>query len=135
MGYQFTRPPSPNKCHTVQDLRSAFERSDPISPFYDPKHCTHRLNSYPPDFFALDDRILDGDAPQAILLSDLDMYYESNMLGWTYGYISAGSASICHANLFIANMGPKELIEGEIGELWLSDLKSAEEERVHETEE
>jgi hypothetical protein len=72
--------------HTIQDLRTLFEQTDPLSPFHkkDPR-TKIPIRSYPSHFFALDDKILDPENPKVILVSCLDFYHESNELGWYYG--------------------------------------------------
>ena len=118
--------------HTMQDLRDFFESCDPFSPSFDKKKAgPHRLASYPHNFAALDDKVLDTKEPKVWMASTLDLSGEdtSESLGWTIGRLDAAQTHIVYVNLDIANMGPEECFdEDTVDQLWLSDLKAYREE-------
>ena len=120
------------KEHFIEDLRDLFERCDPFSPFYDEQAAgAYRLGSYPHNFVAADDKVLDPEQPKVWLASTLDFSGEdtADQLGWTYGRLDAKESSIIFVNLDIANMGPEECLdEGTVDQLWLSDLTAYREE-------
>ncbi|KAH9812972.1 hypothetical protein Tdes44962_MAKER05739 [Teratosphaeria destructans] len=128
--YPWPSPPeAPTRCRSLQDLRDLFQKSDPMSPFYDPENTAFRMDSYPHHFFAVDDTIVDAKNPRVWLASSLDFYHESNEMGWYTGLIPPEEAGNAFCNLEIANLGPGELIEGsggEVNKLWLGDLTPGE---------
>lgn len=98
-----------------------------MSPMYDPANSgPYTLRTYPSDFVAIDDAILDTEQPKLWLLSSMDFHGEdtTDQLGWEYGTVDPQDASNDWINLNIANMGHEELIDGPSKQLWLSDLKA-----------
>ncbi|KAF2765851.1 hypothetical protein EJ03DRAFT_377453 [Teratosphaeria nubilosa] len=125
--YPWPSPPEdPTRCRSLQDLRDLFQKSDPMSPFYDPDNTTLRMDSYPHHFFAVDDNIFDAEDPRVWLASSRDFYHGSNEIGWFTGLIPPEEAGTAFCNLEIANVGPCELIGGEVKKLLLGDLTPGE---------
>lgn len=120
------------KDHTLEDLRDLFESCDPMSPFFNKEKAGfYRLHSYPYNFVALDDKVLDPEVPKVWMASSLDFHGEDvdDDLGWTIGRLDAKETSIIFVNFNVANSGPDECLdEGTIDQLWLSDLKAYREE-------
>lgn len=117
------------KPHTLEDLRNLFENSDSYSPFFNKgKAGPYRLDAYPSNFVALDEKVLDPDSPKVWMASSVDFGID-DQLGWITGRVDASETNVAFMNLDIANAGPVECFDVDtIDKLWLSDLSAYREE-------
>lgn len=138
-GYEWVRPsshestfipyeslwPNENQPKTLQDLRNLFEKSQYMSPFFDPTNTGLRLTSYPCHFFAVDERALDPEKPQVILATTQRFRRKRNNLGWLYAVTAAEEAHVDFECINMTDFRLSELVKGQIPErLWLSDLET-----------